>query len=269
MNTVFRWREAPDGEFAVIGDPVAHSLSPRMHESAYKELELPYRYHAVHVAPGEVDQALHRLTGLGYRGVNVTVPHKEEALAWAANAEPLARRVRAANTLLLADRACINTDAPGFLDTLADFKPKRRTALLLGAGGSARAVAVALAEAGYDLAIFNRTQSKAEALVAGLDLRGARILDAADPAGCALIVNTTSASLQNDELPIQWDRAEPGALAYDLMYRAEQTPFLVAASRRGLRTRDGLGMLVAQGARSFEWWLGIAPPRDVMLRAIS
>ena len=148
MSGGYPWREAPEAEFAVIGDPVGHSLSPRMHAAAYQALGLSYRYLAIHVLPGEVGQALARMESLGYQGVNVTVPHKEEALAWAKDSEPLARRVRAANTLRLADKACINTDAPGFLDTLSEFHPEPRTAIILGAGGSARAIAVALMGAG-------------------------------------------------------------------------------------------------------------------------
>ena len=268
MSAVYSWREAPEAEFAVIGDPVGHSLSPRMHQAAYDALGLPYRYLAVHVPPGEVEPALARLASLGYRGVNVTVPHKEEALAWAEIVEPLARRVRAANTLRLADRACINTDAPGFLDTLADFLPPRRTALLLGAGGSARAIAVALVESGYELTLYNRTQSKAEALASELGLPPSSVLAKADPEGAFLILNTTSASLSNAELPVVWANAGQDALAYDLMYSKEPTPFLRAAAVRSLATMDGRRLLAAQGARSFEWWLGVDAPQTAMLEAI-
>jgi len=268
MNSVFAWREAPEAEFAVIGDPVSHSLSPRMHSAAFHALDLPYRYVAIHVRPGEVSAALSHLTGLGYRGVNATVPHKEEALAWAEQVEPLAARVRAANTLRLADKACINTDAPGFLDTISEFRPNRRTALLLGAGGSARALAVALVEDGYKLYVYNRTHAKALALASELGIPSDHVRVEADPIGCSLIVNTTSASLHNDEIPIMWDRAEPGSLGYELMYAKDPTPFLRGATAQGLQTMDGRNMLVAQGARAFKWWLGIDPPRDVMLQAI-
>ena len=265
----FSWREAPEADFAVIGDPVKHSLSPKMHGAAYQALGLPYRYVAVQVPPGQVEEALARLKSLGYKGINVTVPHKEDALAWAQVREPLATKVRAANTLRLSDRACINTDAPGFLDTLAPFHPEKKSALMLGAGGSARALAVALLSAGYDdLKLYNRTVSKAYTLAEELGLNAGQVVESADPAGASLILNTTSASLQMDDLPILWDRAEKGALAYDLMYAKPSTPFLASASRYGLQTMDGLQMLVAQGARSFEWWLGIDAPRESMLKAI-
>ncbi len=268
MNEWFAWREAPEAEFGVIGDPVSHSLSPRMHQAAYDALGLPYRYSAIQVPAGEVELALTRLHSLGYQGINVTVPHKGEALEWAEKVEPLARRVHAANTLRLSDKACINTDAPGFLDTLVDFPPETPTALLLGAGGTARALAVALNQAGYELYFYNRTASKAYALAEELGLATSQVRKTADPSGVSLILNTTSASLNNDELPIQWDKAEGGALAYDLMYSKTLTPFLKTASQHGLRTVDGIHMLVAQGAHAFTWWLGLDAPRAAMLEAI-
>ncbi|MDR3689968.1 MAG: shikimate dehydrogenase [Fimbriimonas sp.] len=264
----FPWREAPEAEFAVIGHPVNHTKSPRMHSAAYYALGLPYRYVAIDVPVGEVDVALEHLRSVGYRGVNVTVPHKEDALAWSVDVEPLAARVRAANTIRLADRACINTDAPGFLDTLEGFDLGPKRALLLGAGGSARALAVALSGTGYELTLYNRTFDKAIQLAKELDLSEESVLRSADPQGASLILNTTSASLNGAQLPILWERAEPGALAYDLMYAKEPTPFLACASEHGLQTMDGLKMLVAQGARSFEWWLGTAAPREAMLEAI-
>lgn len=268
MSSVFSWREAPDGDFAVIGDPVAHSLSPKMHAAAYRTLGLPYQYNAIHVPIGEVALALDHLTSIGYRGINVTVPHKEEVLAWALNVDPLAFRVRAANTLRLADRACINTDAPGFIDTLEPFSNLPRTALLLGAGGSARAIAVALLNSGFKLFLYNRTHSKAVDLAVELHMEPTQVRDLADPAGVAFIVNTTSASLNNEEIPLLWDHAEPDALAYDLMYSKAPTRFLQAAARHGISGLDGRNLLAAQGARSFEWWLDMKAPRKAMLEAI-
>lgn len=268
MNAYFDWREAPEAEFAVIGDPVSHSRSPRMHMAAFEALGLPFEYVAVHVPTGEVAPALDRMLSLGYRGVNVTVPHKEAAMEWCAGVEPFARKVRAVNTIRMEDRAGMNTDAPGFLDTLSDLGLRSGRVLLLGAGGSARALALILSQQGWELRIFNRTRSRAEEMIAGLGIE-AELLDEADPAGAQLILNTTSASLQASELDIDWSRAEPNAVAYDLMYAKEPTPFLARALERGLRICDGLPLLVAQGARSFEWWIGMPPPRNVMRQAIS
>ena len=260
------WREAQPADFAVIGDPVAHSRSPGMHAAAYRSLGLSLRYEAIHVPPGEVAPALDRLRDLGYRGINVTVPHKEEVLMWCRQIEPFAARVRAANTVRLSDRACINTDAPGFLETLLELGlPHRMRVLMLGAGGSARALALALSEAGHELRIFNRTRSRAEQMVADLAIN-AEVLDAADPTAVDLILNTTSASLQSSDLPVLWNLTKPGAVAYDLVYG--HSPFLDEAMNRGLRVVDGLPLLVAQGALSFEWWLGRPAPRQAMMEAL-
>ncbi|AIE84420.1 shikimate dehydrogenase family protein [Fimbriimonas ginsengisoli] len=283
MNQVFPWREAPAAEFAVIGDPVSHSLSPRMHQAAYAALGLRYRYVAVHVPAGEVGPALDHLSALSYVGVNVTVPHKEDALKWCTQIDPLARRVQAANTLRLADKACINTDAPGFMETLESLRREagsavlstinhqastiKPTVLLLGAGGSARALAFALAQAGWRLRIYNRTRERAVEMLNGLEIE-AELLSQPDPEGADLILNTTSASLQGASLGIPWENASRDAVAYDLMYAEGGTPFLREAAERGLRTCDGRPLLAAQGALAFEWWLGVPAPRQVMLEAL-
>ena len=264
MNAVFDWRSAPKADFAVIGHPVSHSLSPRMHEAAYQELGLEYRYIAIDVPSGEVAVALDHLEQSGFRGVNVTVPHKEEALAWATDVERFAERVRSANTFLLKRRACINTDAPGFLETLT--RPPGK-ALMLGAGGSARAIALALCDAGWELRLFNRTLERASAMFRELKLVGS-VVGVPSARGCDLVVNTTSASLQGDVIPIEWDGVHAGALAYDLMYADGPTPFLIDAATHGCETRDGRSLLVAQGALAFEWWTGLTAPREAMARAI-
>ncbi len=265
MNVVYPWREAPEADFAVIGDPVKHSLSPAMHSAAYRALGLDLRYVAIHVAPGEVAEALSHLSSLGYRGINVTVPHKEEALSWATRPEPFAIRARAANTLRLEDGSAINTDAPGFLDTLEGRVQPGAAVLMIGAGGSARALAIALVEAGYRVRIQNRTPEKAIEIA---EISGAIAVDSLDPVGVELILNTTSASLHGFELPIPWKRAEPNALAYDLAYAPEMTTFMTAAARHGLPVTDGRDLLVAQGARSMEWWLGVEAPRAAMREAL-
>jgi shikimate dehydrogenase len=238
-----------------------------MHQAAYDELGLPYRYVALHVPVGEVGAALELLRLRGYVGVNVTVPHKEEALSWCEEVEPLARKVRAVNTIRLEDRAGMNTDAPGFLETLSDRGVMPGEALLLGAGGSARALAYGLAREGWSLRIHNRTRSRAEEMVAELGI-DATLVDAPDPSGAHLVLNTTSASLQGDTLALDWGRARPDALVVDLMYTEGPTPFLAAAGAAGLRICDGRALLVAQGALAFEWWIGVPAPREAMAEAI-
>jgi shikimate dehydrogenase len=264
----FEWQEAPPAEFAVIGDPVSHSLSPRMHGAAFAAMGLPYRYVAVRVPEPEFEAAVARLTGLGYIGLNVTVPLKEEAFRWALNTDELTGRIKAANTLKLENKTATNTDAPGFLDVLEDIGvPPGSSVLLLGAGGAARAAAGAMHRAGYPFSVYNRSRDKAEAMVADLGL-SAQVMSAPDPMGFSVIVNATSANLQGALLPVDWDRAMPGATALDLAYAVGPTPFLLAAASAGIHGYDGRGLLAAQGARSLEWWLGIEAPRSAMLKAI-
>jgi shikimate dehydrogenase len=257
----FEWREAPPGDFAVVGDPVAHSLSPRMHQAAYAAMGLDLTYRAVRVPPGELGAALERLAGLGYRGANVTVPLKEEAFALTTGGDP---RLGAVNTVALPGFEATNTDAPGFLATL-DAEPG--PALVLGAGGSARALAVALHDHGFEVRLFNRSADRARDLArrAGVPIR---VMPQPDPSECGLVLNATSAGLQGQAPAVLWERADPGSLAYDLLYGPGSRPFLEAAARHGLRTKDGLGMLMEQGALAFEWWLKAPAPRRAMMDAV-
>lgn len=262
MNVAYEWHEVPPADFAVIGDPVAHSRSPQMHEAAYRALGLNLRYVAVRVSAGKVGEALDHFREIGFKGVNVTVPHKVEAMDWA-DPDELAEKIGAANTIDLHSRIATNTDAPGFLDTLEPLGlTQGARVLILGAGGSARAIAAVLPAAGYEVSIWNRTPTRAEELAREFGLNSVGLATA----DYDLVVNTTSAGLSREGLPMGWDQALPGTVVYDLVYG--NTPFLQEAEARGLRTLDGKELLVAQGARSFEFWLGIAPPRDVMREAI-
>ncbi|MCW5943658.1 MAG: shikimate dehydrogenase [Fimbriimonadaceae bacterium] len=261
--------DLPTAEFAVIGNPVAHSLSPQMHRAAFAALGLPYRYVAIRVEPGAVGRTLETMREKGYRGVNVTIPHKAEALAWSKSPDAFSRRVGACNTLNLATGEAINTDGPGFLDTLGEFSlPIGATVTVLGAGGSARAVVLSLVEAGYRVRLYNRTRSRAEALVADLGVT-VEVQDEPDVSGCRLVVNATSTGLTGDRHDLEWGVASHDCVAYDLAYGAGPTSFMAAAAAHGLRSVDGRGLLVAQGARSFAWWIGQEPSRTVMLRAVS
>ena len=258
------WRDAIPGDFAVIGDPVAHSKSPAMHAAAYRELGLALSYRAVRVPVGEVRAALLHLRTLGYRGVNVTVPHKAEALAACEQVEDLARRIGAVNTVRLDGLVGRNTDGPGFLRSLPVKEPG--LAVILGAGGSAAAVAVALADVGWKVEIYNRTRSRAESLAA---LIGGEVREDAAVAGADLVINATSAGLLGSGLSIDWAGVRPSAHAVDLMYGAEPSPFMREALQNGLTAQDGRGMLMEQGALALEWWLGVPAPREAMLEAIS
>ncbi|MBI5705735.1 MAG: shikimate dehydrogenase [Armatimonadetes bacterium] len=268
MSAFHEWREAPPAEFAVIGDPIAHSLSPSMHRAAYRALGLALRYEAIRVPRGEVSQALSQLRDLGYRGVNVTVPHKEEAFFWLSDPDESCRRIRSANTLDLVSGRGTSTDGPGFLDTLEDLGVTVGARfLILGAGGTARALVDALARAGYGVKLWNRTYERAEELRMSLGLAFSILKEPAIE-DVEVIVDATSASRSGQSVPLDWSRASPGALAYDLSYGPTSSAFLGAAEREGLRTVDGKALLVAQGARSLAWWLGVGAPRAAMREAL-
>lgn len=265
---VYEWRQAPKATFAVIGDPVAHSASPRMHSAAFLALGMDHTYVAIHVKPGEVGEAMEHLKGLGYTGVNVTLPHKEEMLTWVKECDEFAARVHSVNTVRLEDGYGFNTDAPGFMETLRLLSiPPGTPTLLLGAGGSARALAAVLSDESYPLRIWNRTPGRAQALIDDLGIDAAA-WDTPDIEGAGLVVNATSASLRGEKMPIDWSSAGPGLVAYDIAYNLKPNVFLDRAAEAGVRTVDGAAMLVMQGALSFEFWLETDAPHDAMWEAI-
>jgi shikimate dehydrogenase len=252
----------------VCGWPVAHSRSPQMHNAALTACGLrDWRYIRLPLPPELFAETVRALPAAGFRGVNVTIPHKHAALALADRASEAARAIGAANTLSFeADGAIAaeNTDAPGLLAALP-VSPAGKSCLVLGAGGAGRAAAWALREAGAaDVAIWNRTPERAEALAAEL---GVRAVTTPDPA--EIVVNCTSVGLQDPDatfkaLPLRADSLSAGSLVVDMVYRAGGTRFLEAARTRGAAVVDGLEILVAQGAASFERWTGLVAPRQAM-----
>jgi shikimate dehydrogenase len=259
----------------VCGWPVAHSRSPQMHEAALRAVGLrDWRYLRLPLPPELFAETVAALPAAGFRGVNVTIPHKEAALTLADVASEAARAIGAANTLTFEEGRIVasNTDAPGFLDALPPGRQvKGARALVLGAGGSARAVVWALLAAGAaDVAVWNRTPQRAAALATELGARavaGAGPLDAPE-----IVVNCTSVGLAGEEapfkaLPVRADDLGAGKLVVDLVYRDGGTRFLEAARTRGADVVDGLEILVAQGAASFERWTGRAAPRSIMREA--
>lgn len=269
MNEVFPWREAPKADFAVIGYPIHHSLSPKMHAAAFEAAGLSASYVATEVPPGEVGSALDHLRSLGYRGVNVTVPHKEDAFRWCESTTDVSTRLRVCNTIDLERRHGTSTDGQGFAASLADIELDGKQAVVLGAGGSTRSILEALLKDGWHVSLWNRTKSKAEALILdfGFDVT---LLDEPNLLGANLIVNTTSASLSGERLPLDWDEVltPADALAYDLAYGAGLTTFLKDAQSWGIQTMDGRKMLMEQGAAAFEFWWGLPAPREAMLAAL-
>ncbi|WP_036726065.1 shikimate dehydrogenase family protein [Patulibacter minatonensis] len=256
----------------VFGWPVAHSRSPAMHGAALRALGLAHwTYGALPVPPEHVAAAFAALPDSGFAGANVTIPHKHEALAAADVATPAAAEIGAANMLTVLGDGTIeadNTDAPGLIDVLGE-PAAGRTALILGAGGSSRACAWALREAGCSrVAVWNRTAGRAVELAHDL---GVDAVDA--PFDADLLVNCTAVGLHDPEetferLPVRAADLGVHRVVVDLVYRAGGTPLLHAAADAGARTVDGLAILVAQGARSLERWTGRPAPRDVMDDAV-
>lgn len=249
----------------VLGHPVEHSRSPAMHNAAFEALGLDWRYVKLPVAPEVFDETVRALPASGYRGANVTIPHKEAALALSDDATEAARAIGAANTLTFADGRthADNTDAAGLLAALPG-EPRGMTALILGAGGAGRAAAWGLSEAGAEVSVWNRTPERAESLAAEL---GVANVDA--PVGAELVVNATSVGLQPgdavEELPVAW--VDPPRVAVELVYGEHETPFTAWARASGAELVDGLEVLVRQGALSFERWTGQEAPIEVMRRA--
>jgi shikimate dehydrogenase len=247
----------------VLGFPVGHSRSPLMMNAAFAELGLDWRYLKLPVPPERFDETVRALPGSGYRGANVTIPHKLAAHDLADELSDAARSIGAVNTLTFgADGRIVgdNTDADGLLDALGEPLPP--TALVLGAGGAARAAVWALAKAGVEVTIWNRTPERAAELAAGLGATASE-----RPGSAELLVNATSVGLRPsdslDGLPLVDAR-----VVADLVYGAAQTPLARWAEERGARLVDGLEVLVRQGARTLEIWTGEQPALDSMRRAV-
>jgi shikimate dehydrogenase len=261
----------------VLGWPVAHSLSPAIHNAALHALGLSeWRYQRLPVPPHLFEQTVRGLRGAGFLGANVTIPHKQAALALATQPSASASVIGAANTLTFlgdGEIAAENTDAPGLLAALG-FDPRGISVQVLGAGGSARAAVWALLDAGAaEVNVWNRTPGRAQALATEL---GGRAVAAPQPA--ELLVNCTSVGLWVErsatedqalnQLSLSGDQTGEYLYVADLVYRSgSTTPLLAAAAARGARTIDGLEILVAQGALSLERWTGRDVPREIMRAA--
>ncbi|MFI4989352.1 MAG: shikimate dehydrogenase [Solirubrobacterales bacterium] len=256
----------------VLGWPVAHSRSPAIHNAALRALGMDgWRYQLLPVPPELLAQTVRALGRAGFVGANVTIPHKQAALALADSASEAAGAIGAANTLTFAEDGAIaaeNTDAPGLIAAIGEPLTGKR-ALVLGAGGSARAAVWALREAGAaEVLVWNRTHERAVELAHEL---GARAL--AEPQPADVLVNCTAVGLDPaaGEEPAQLGltRALLGEFetVVDLVYRESSTELVAAAQGQGARTIDGLEMLVAQGALSFELWTGREAPLEAMHEA--
>jgi shikimate dehydrogenase len=250
----------------VLGFPVGHSRSPEMMNAAFAELELDWHYVRLPVAPDLFAEIVPALAGSGFRGANVTIPHKLAAHRLAGELTDAATAIGAVNTLSFEDGRILgdNTDAGGLVDAL-DADLAGASVLVLGAGGTARAAVWAMREAGADVAVWNRTPERAAELAAELGVRHASEIEPA-----RVLVNVTSLGLHGEDLPAQLGLdgvLEPELIA-DVVYGGEPTALCRWGEARGARVVDGLEMLLRQGARSFERWTGRQAPVDAMRRAL-
>lgn len=277
----------------VIGWPIAHSKSPLIHRFWLTKLGIDGDYGRFAVAPERLGDAVRALQALGLRGVNVTVPHKVAVMAHLNRIDPLAATVGAVNTVVVEDGALAgyNTDGVGFMEPLQSL-PKDDLgfigmAVIIGAGGAARAIATVMRNSGFDIDIYNRDLRKAEALAATLapiafahqfpdrpDPNGEQIVlgtDIGREVKAYVLVNTTSLGMIGQPpLNLDFDLIHPDSIAYDIVYQPLETQFLRDARARGLRTIDGLAMLIGQAAAAFALFFGAPAPRehDAELRAL-
>jgi shikimate dehydrogenase len=255
----------------VVGWPVAHSRSPRLHGHWIARHGLDAAYVPLAVAPDALGTAIRGLAAAGFRGCNVTLPHKEAAFTLSDELTTRAHRAGAVNTLIFDGGRVAGdcTDGFGFLASLGDFDATAGPAILLGAGGAARAVAAALLDAGCPrLVLVNRNAARAETLARAL---GGPVEVAGTPPleGAALLVNATSLGMAGQPaLEIDLAPLPARAVVADIVYVPLETPLLAAARARGLRAVDGLGMLLHQARPGFEAWFGVAPDVDDELRRV-
>lgn len=270
----------------VIGWPVRHSLSPPMHNAAFAALGLNWVYVPFAVAPDQVGAAVQAVRALDLAGLNVTIPHKLAVLAHLDEVSVEAQRLGAVNTIVNRDGRLFgySTDGEGFLRSLRELGEDvaGRSVALIGAGGSARAVALAVAKAGAErLTIVNRTVAKAEAVVAMVRAALPQIPveavelaegDAAETVReAAIIIDSTAVGMfphHEVEPVIPADWLHTGQIVCDLTYNPRETVLLKAAARAGARTLDGTGMLIHQGALAFEYWTGQTAPVEIMRRTL-
>lgn len=271
--------------YGLLGDPVSHSLSPLMHNHAFKEYNIDAVYLPFHVLPSGLSKAVAGLRALNISGVNVTIPHKETILAFLDEIDPTARTIGAVNTIVNDGGKLVgyNTDSSGFLHSVCQelvFQPTGQQVVLLGAGGACRAAVVALAGAGVQsIVIANRNLARAENIICDLDSHFPAVdfnaLEYADNRYVAaistadLIVNTTSVGLHGEKINfLPLENIKGSALIYDMIYSATGTPFIESLRSAGWVCSNGLGMLAAQGEDTFFYWTGIQLPGGYMQKIL-
>jgi len=273
-------------KLGIIGYPLEHSLSPVMHNAALKELGIEGIYEVLETPPEKLYAKVDSLKEQGYRGFNVTIPHKVEIIKFLDSIDSFAKAVGAVNTVLINENGSFNgynTDVYGFVEAIpAETRVKLRgeKAVVLGSGGAARAVISGLAEIGIkEISIIARNQEKAQKL---REIMGGNFSDieinyiaCRDLSEYSIIVNTTPLGMygENERLsPLSQENIATlpeHSLVYDIIYRPRKTKLLEYAEKRGLKTLDGLEMLVLQGAKAFELWTGKNPPVEIMRDAVA
>lgn len=267
--------------YGVIGHPIAHSMSPLMHNDAFRQLGLEHHYEAFDVHPDQLERAIAGVRALGIAGLNVTIPHKVNVMAYLDDVDSEARAIGAVNTIVNESDRLIgyNTDGQGYLRSLLTLllEPlSEKKVLIIGAGGAARAIVTAIAHHGVSkLSITNRTQNKAKALadharnfvpadVVPIDAAEDQI-DSYD-----VIINTTSVGMSPNiaQTPLSLNRLQPGTIVSDLIYNPLKTLWLSEAEKRGAIIDNGIGMFVYQGALSFEKWTGVKPDIERMKQTV-
>ena len=267
----------------IIGHPVAHTLSPRMHNAEFARLGLDWVYVAWPVEPSRLREAVRGLAALGVAGFNVTVPHKQAVMPLLDRVSPEARMIGAVNTVRVRDGLMegFNTDAPGWRDDVErDVALSGRSVFVIGAGGAARAVVAGALMAGAARVTIGARRVEAAGELAGAaqaEMPRAHLLpvDLASPeavtafAGCDVVVNTTPVGMESHPgCPVPEDWILPHHHVYDTIYAPVRTELLRLAGERGAGTRNGLGMLARQGALAFEIWTGVKPDAERMERLL-
>jgi shikimate dehydrogenase len=274
--------DSQTGLLALIGDPVGHSKSPDMMNRALKNHGLPYVYLAFQVAPERLKEAVNGFRALGVKGWNVTIPHKVAIMEHLDEIDESALAIGAVNTVVCEEGKWVgyNTDGPGYLRSLKeewDLPFPKLKAVILGAGGAARAVGYALATAGVpEISVANRTVEKAEALANHLASftqtravslkEGKDVIEKAD-----LVINTTSVGMHpdRDATPVPTEWLHEGQYVSDLIYHPRETALLKGAKQQGAKVHEGLGMLVYQAAIAFEKWTGVPAPVSLMKQVLA
>ena len=263
-------------KLGVLGFPISHSKSPKLHNFWLKKYNIDAVYDAYPVEPENLEKFLREMPEKGFLGVNLTIPHKEAALKFVDDYEDtLAERIGATNTIIVRNGKlyAANTDAYGFKQNIEQEKPnKKETALVIGAGGAAKAVCVGLRSSGYNkIILINRTKEKAAEMAKHLNMQDIQVVDWAElesvMSEVSLLVNTTSLGMTGQpELNISLENLPKDALVTDIVYNPLITPLLAQAAKRGNPNIDGLGMLLYQAQAAFHLWFGIYPDVDQELR---